>query len=97
MVANPGPNSHMIAVESYLADMLTTLAAMRQPVTPAVALEAINSVIQGAAAKAEVRNWKKKVLKEEEDESSRRVVGQKYWHETLHMKMFMQGWWTVVW
>ena len=83
MVAHPGPNSPMIAVESYLVDMFTTLAAMRQPVTPAVALEAINSAIQGTVAEAEVREWKKKVLKEEDDESSGRLVGQKHWKNFL--------------
>jgi hypothetical protein len=60
MVAHPGPNSPMIAIESYLVDMLTTLAAMRQPVTPAVALEMINSMIQGTVTESEVREWKKK-------------------------------------
>jgi hypothetical protein len=84
MVAHPGPNSPMIAIESYLVDMLTTLAAMRQPVTPAVALEMINSVIHGTVTESEVREWKKKVLKDEDDdESSGNIVGQKYWRNFL--------------
>ena len=63
MVAHPGPNSPMIAVESYLVDMFTTLAAMRQPVTPAVALEAINSVIQGTVAEAESESMEEESAK----------------------------------
>ncbi len=63
MVAHPGPNFPMIAVESILVDMITTLVAMRQPVTPSTAIEAINSVIQGTFAEAEKREHKKEVLK----------------------------------
>ncbi len=84
MVAHPGPNSPMTAIESYLVDMLTTLAAMRQPVTPDVALEMINSMIQGTVTESKVREWKKKVLKDEDDvESSGNIVGQKYWRNFL--------------
>jgi hypothetical protein len=37
-------------------------------------------VIQGTVAEAEVREWKKKVLKDDDgDESSGNIVGQKYW------------------
>jgi hypothetical protein len=45
----------MIAIESYLVNMLSTLAAMRQLVTPAVAQEMINSVYKGTVSEAEVR------------------------------------------
>jgi hypothetical protein len=63
MVAHPGPNSPNDCSRKLFDGHFSTRAAMRQPVTPAAALEAINLDIQGSVAEVEVREWKKKVLK----------------------------------
>ncbi len=49
-VAHPGPHPPMFTIESYLVDAFTSFAATTQPDTPSIALELINSMIQGTVS-----------------------------------------------
>ena len=54
MVAHRGPVSPMIKVEAYLVEVILSLSAMRQPVTPPIALELINSAVKGTATEQQI-------------------------------------------
>jgi hypothetical protein len=59
-VANPGPVSPMVSVEAHVADWILQLASMRQPVTLKMALQLINSMVEGTEVQEKVCEWKKK-------------------------------------
>ncbi len=53
---------------------------MRQPVTPNMALQLPNSMVEGMGVKEKVHKWKKKHLKEGEiNEGGGPLLGHKYW------------------
>jgi hypothetical protein len=80
LVGNRGPVSPMVTVEAHVFDWILQLAAMRQPVTPKMALQLINSIIEGTGVEDKVREWKKKHLnKSEIDEDAGPLLGHKYW------------------
>ncbi len=80
LVGNRGPVSPMVTVEAHVVDWILQLAAMRQPVTPKMALQLINSIIKGTGVEDMVCEWKKKHLKESEiDEDTGPLLGHKYW------------------
>lgn len=79
LVANPGPVSPMVSVEAHVVDWILQLASMRQPVTPKMALQLINSMVEGKEVQEKVREWKKKHLKEHEINEDGPTLGQKYW------------------
>ena len=62
MVAGHGHVSPMVHIESYFLDVILQLDVMRQPVTPAIALEIINSMIKDTTIEVQIVEWKKKIL-----------------------------------
>ena len=68
----------MVSVEAHVVDWILQLASMRQPVTPKMALQLINSMVEGKEVQEKVREWKKKHLKEHEINEDGPTLGQKY-------------------
>ena len=60
LVAHPGPVSPMVSVEAHLLGAILQLATMRQPIMPKIALEFINSMVQGMTTEKEIIEWKMK-------------------------------------
>jgi len=83
LVAHRGTPSPMIRVEFCLVEIILSLSAMRQPVTPLVALELINSLVKGTATEQEILDYKLKNLKLKDPEENGRLLGLKYWHNFL--------------
>ncbi len=74
----------MVTVEAHVVDRILQLAAMRQPVTPKMAHQLINSMVEGTEVKEKVHEWKKKNLKEcEIDEDGSPLLGHKYWLNSM--------------
>jgi len=60
LITHPGPESPMVSVEAHLLDAILQLATMRQPIMPKIALEFINSIVQGMTTEKEIIEWKMK-------------------------------------
>jgi hypothetical protein len=79
LAANPGPVSPMVSLEVHVVDWILQRASMRQPVTPKMALQLINSMVEGTEVQEKVCEWKKKHLKEHKINKDGPTLGQKYW------------------
>ena len=60
LIVHHGPVPPMVSVEAHLLDAILQLVTMRQPITPKIALEFINSMVQGTATDKEIIEWKMK-------------------------------------
>ena len=58
LIAYPGPVSPMVSVEGHLLDAILQLATMRQPIMPKIALEFINSMVQGTTTERKLLSEK---------------------------------------
>ncbi len=66
---NPGPIPCIIQMEPLFVETFLKLAEMRQYVTVTEALEFINSTIRNTSVERQVKEWKKKHSKEDEDDN----------------------------
>ena len=85
--ANPGPVPCIIQMEPLFVETFLKLAEMRQYVTVTEALEFINSTIRNTSMERQVKEWKKKHSKEDEEDDNAKengfILGKKYWANFL--------------
>jgi len=75
----------MVSVEAHLLDATLQLVTMRLPVTPKIALEFINSMVQGTIIEMEIIEWKMKHIPQHyQEDGTQRILGQKYWINFVH-------------